>query len=108
VPGVAALGQRAGRDHRQDVAERGHRRRPDAALVLCNFNGQKEHVKDGFARLDNSGKASRIPPPDAAAAARQPCLAAGGGQGWVTDVRLHRVMARADKGGIAVELRGGQ
>jgi len=81
----------------------------NAALALCNINGQKEQVKDGFDRLKDSGKASKE-------FIRQMLQPLHETPTWpmepvkegVTDVRLHRVMVAAGKGGTAVELRGGK
>jgi hypothetical protein len=78
-----------------------------AALLYCNLNGGNESgLKGGFGRLDNRGQAEEkflleMLEPLRKARLWQP-EAAGPG---VTDVRLHRVIGSAGKGGVCVELR---
>ena len=78
-----------------------------AALVNCNLNGGGESgLTGGFGRLENRGRADDkflldMLQPLREARLWQPGVVRPG----VTDVRLHRVIATAGKGGVCVELR---
>ncbi len=79
-----------------------------AALLACNLNGGSESgLKDGFGRLDNRGQVDEkwildVLRPLREARIWSPQPTAPG----VTDLRLHRVIAAAGKGGVCLELRG--
>ena len=87
----------------------------NAALLLCNLNGQVKGVKDsaldrgGFGRLEDR-KAK-----DDAALIRQTLAPLREARIWLpeetrpglTDLRLHRVIVAAGKGGRGVVLRAG-
>jgi hypothetical protein len=86
----------------------GSQPRARAAMLECNLNGGGESgLKGGFGRLDNRGEAKEPWILEMLGPLRQariwtPDRAPPG----VTDVRLHRVIASAGKGGICLELRG--
>jgi hypothetical protein len=81
-----------------------------AAMALCNINtATKGATPNGFDRLENNGKASKEFVHQMLQPLRDsPAWPAEGVKEGATDVRLHRVMATAGKGGTAVELRGGK
>ena len=88
----------------------------NAALLLCNLNGQVKGVKDsaldagGFVRLEDR-KAK-----DDAALIRQTLAPLREARIWqpeetrpgLTDLRLHRVLVASGKGGRGVVLRAGK
>jgi hypothetical protein len=81
-----------------------------AAMKLCNINSAtKGATKNGFDRLDDSGKVSQeflrqmLQP-----LRHSPAWPADAVKEGATDVRLHRVAATAGKGGTAVEFQGGK
>jgi hypothetical protein len=87
----------------------------DAALLLCNMNGQVQGAKDsafdkgGFGRLEDQKS------PDDVALIRKTLAPLRAGRIWlpertregVTDLRLHRVMIGAGQGGRCVVLQAG-
>ena len=87
----------------------------DAALLLCNMNGQVKGAKDsaferaGFGRLEDQKSH------DDAALIREALAPLRQARIWlpadtrpgVTDLRLHRVFVGAGKGGRCVVLRAG-
>jgi hypothetical protein len=88
----------------------------NASLPLCNLNGQVKGAKDsaleagGFGRLEDRGTE------DDAALVRQTLAPLREARIWMpeatrpglTDLRLHRVIVSAGKGGRGVVLRAGK
>jgi hypothetical protein len=86
-----------------------------AAFAQCNLNSsltdaeKKAVYEKGFARLDDSGEATKEFLRQMLRPLREsPAWPADAVKEGLTDVRLHRVIATVGKGGTAVELRGGK
>jgi hypothetical protein len=87
----------------------------DAALLLCNLNGQVQGAKDsafekdGFGRLaDQKSKDDEALIRKALAPLREARIwLPEGGKAGVTDLRLYRVLVSSHKGGAGVILRAG-
>jgi hypothetical protein len=86
------------------------------ALLLCNLNGQVKGAKDSALDSGGFGRLADRKTKDNAALIRQTLAPLREARIWLpeetrqglTDLRLHRVLVSAGKGGRGVELRAGK